>query len=229
MEQNIKELVDRIPREADIQTNNYSVNARITDINSTLLKLVEKSVQIGSKVPISSGEANSEEFEVVSGLNTFVRTIKDVPIQRVDFKHAGSSLFSGIPYDQRRLIAGVNFGGLRFWANEKQIFVEEGVAGTARITYARGAVTLFTAADYALESGWPTPDILPATFHDLLWLIPAYRQSKYYKKDRAAAIKEERDELMDLFNNHYGRESATNSALVTEDDGIFGGFPGNHR
>lgn len=220
----IKEIVDNIIKEADVQANSFSVADRIARVNARYLFYIEKAVQIGSKVPISNAEDVSENFTVVAGANTFTRTIQDVPIRRVDFQHNGSSYFDGIPYDQTRKISGVNFGEMRFWADEKRIFVEEGYAGTLRVTYDRGAVTLFTVADYELGSGWPSPDWLPETFHDLLWLDPAYVASRKYSKGRSAYLKDERDELRDLFNNHYGRESAIDSSFVTDDE-----IRGNYR
>ena len=213
---NIKEIVDKIIKESDVQANSYSVADRIADVNARYLFYIEKAVQIGSKVPISKAETISENFTVVAGSNTFTRTIKDVPIRRVDFQHENSSFFDGVPYDQSRKISGVNFGEMRFWADEKRVFIEEGYAGTLRVTYDRGGVTLFTVADYELVSGWPSPDWLPETFHDLLWLDPSYRASRKYKKDRSAYLKEDRDELRELFFNHYGRESAIDSAFETD-------------
>lgn len=220
----IKEIVDNIIKEADVQANSFSVADRIARVNARYLFYIEKAVQIGSKVPISDAETVSETFTVVAGSNTFTRTIADVPIRRVDFQHENSSYFDCIPYDQSRKISGVNFGEMRFWADEKRVFVEEGYAGTLRVTYDRGTVTLFTVADYELASGWPSPDWLPETFHDLLWLDPSYVASRKYNKGRSAYLKEERDELRELFFNHYGRESALNSAFETDDE-----IRGNYR
>jgi hypothetical protein len=221
---NIKEIADKIIKEADVTTANYQIADRIVDINSMYLRLVEKAVQIGSKLPISNGEANSETFTVVSGSNTFTRTMKNVPIVRVDFKHEDAEIYQAVDFDNSRLISGVNFGEMRFWANQKQVFIEEGYAGTLRVTYARGAVTLFTVADYNLGSAWPSPDWLDEVFHDLLWLKLAYRQAKMYKKDRAAGIKEELDELQTLFDNKFGRDSIHDSAFSTDE-----GERGNNR
>lgn len=213
---NIKEIVDKILKESDVQVNSYSPTDRITDVNSFYLRYIEKAVQIGSKVPISAAEDNDETFTVVSGGNTFTRTIEDAPIQRVDFKHSDSELFHAVPFDQSRMIDGVNFGNMRFWANAKQVIIEDGYAGTLRVTYARGAITQFTLADYELGSGWPSPDWLPEFAHDLLWLEPAYRASRKYSKGRSAYLKDERDEVRELFNNHFARESAVDLMFDTE-------------
>lgn len=221
---NIKEIVDKILKESDVQASSYSVADRVADVNAEYLKLVERAVQIGSKTPISAAEEVSEEFTVVAGSNEFERTIPDVPIVRVDFQRTGSTLFEPVTPDPSRLIGGWLDGVVKYFADEKRFFVEEGVAGTLRVTYVRGEITLFTAADYALGSGWPTPDFLPATFQPLLWLKPAYKAAKKYNPEKAAAIADDIVELMQLFNNHYGRQSAYDSQFVTEE-----GERGNNR
>lgn len=214
---NIKEIAIKALKESGVQANDWSIADRIADANSIYLRLIEKSVQIGSKVPISKAEATSETFTVVEGSNTFTRAIKDVPIVRVDFAYTGSTLYQRLDEDQSREISGWHTGGSRFFANEKQMFVEEGRPGTLRITYARGSVTLFTAADYDLATP-PSPDFLPETYHDLLWLRPAYRQAKKFKKDSAAALIEEINELQGLFDNHYGRDAVQDLSFSTEEE-----------
>lgn len=213
---NIKEIAIKALKESGVQANDWSIADRIADANSIYLRLIEKSVQIGSKVPISSAEEVSEEFTVVAGSNTFTRTITDVPIVRVDFAYTGSTLFKKVPEDQSREISGWQTGQSRFFANEKQMFVEEGQGGTLRVTYARGGITLFTAAHYELETP-PSPDWLPEVYHDLLWLRPAYRQAKKFKKDSAAALVEEINELQTLFDNHYGRDAVQDSSFTTDE------------
>lgn len=213
---NIKEIVDRIPKEAQINANDYPVSSRLSDCGSIYLQLIEKGVQIGSTVPLSAGEAVSENFTVVAGSNTFTRTIKDVPIQRVDFSYDGV-LFHPICEDGSRLIGGINVGETRYFANEKKVFVEEGQAGTLRVTYDRGNVTqVFTTANYELGSGWPSPDLLPEVFHDLLWLKPSIWKTKI--SEIRTALQDRHDPLYELFENHYGREATQTSMLVTEED-----------
>ncbi len=213
---NIKEIADKALKESDVQANDWTVADRIEDVNSFYLRLLEKSVQIGSKVPISNSEDIDEEFTVVDGSQTFVRTIPDVPIVRVDFQPTGSTQFVKVKEDPTRFVSGWNHGEIRFWANEKQFFVEEGTGGTLRITYARGGVTLFVLADYSLGTP-PSPDFLPETFHDLLWLKPSYRQARMYKRDRATGLKEELEDLQLLFDNHYGRDAVQDLSFITEE------------
>lgn len=222
---NIKQIVDKIIKEADIEAHNYSVADRLVDVNAEYLIRVEKAVQIGSKSPASKAEAVSENFTVVDGSNTFTRTIKDVPIVRVDYMPTGGSRFEKVNEDQSRMINGWCFGNQKFFSNEKQVFVENGLAGTLRVTYARGTVAPFTQADYDNATP-PSPDYLPEVFHPLLWLQPAMVQAEYYKKDRAASLRAQFERLSELFDNHYGREAVYDGQVVTDEqdeDCFFGG------
>lgn len=214
---NIKQIVDKIIKESDVNPLDYPVSDRIDDVNEFYLEYIEQAVQIGSTVPISEAEDTSEDFTVVAGSNTFTRTIQDVPILRVDFQNNSVGSFEPVCEDPSRLIGGVNIGKTRYFANEKQIFVEEGYAGTLRVTYARGGLTLFTEADYNLGSGWPSPDYLPNTFQPLLWLRPALRMAELYKPKRVKSLRTRVERLETLFYNHYGRESAFDLDIVTDE------------
>ncbi len=213
---NIKEIVDRIPKEGQINANDYPVASRLADCGAIYLQLIEHAVQIGSTVPISNAETTSEDFTVVAGSNTFTRTIKDAPILRVDFSY-DDVLFIPVCEDGSRLIGGINVGETRYFGNEKQIFVEEGQAGTLRVTYARGGITqVFTQTNYDLGSAWPSPDFLPEVFHDLLWLKPSIWKTKI--SEVRTALESRHDPLMELFYNHYGRDAVQTSQMVTEED-----------
>ena len=219
---NIKQIVDKIPKEADINPNEYVVADRIDDINSRLLILVERANQKGSKEPMNDGEDVSEDFTVVSGSNTFDRTIKNVPIQRVDWRPNNTSRWCRLDLDKTRAINTWAYCDIKFFANEKEIFIENGRAGELRVTYSRGTVTLFTVADYSATPA-PSPDILPIEFHDLLWLYPALRQARIYKKDRVAGLEAGVNELQELFDNHYGRNASTESKFRVENSNCCGG------
>lgn len=219
---NIKQIVDKIPKEADINPNEYVVADRIDDINSRLLILVERANQIGSNQPMNDDEDISEDFTVVAGSNTFDRTIKNVPIQRVDWRPNNTSRWCRLEMDKTRAINTWAYCDIKFFANEKEIFIENGRAGELRVTYSRGEVTLFTVADYSATPA-PSPDILPIEFHDLLWLYPALRQARIYKKDRVAGLEVEVKELQELFDNHYGRNASTDSKFRVEKNNCCGG------
>lgn len=203
---NIAQIVDKIVVESDVQASQYPIANRIDDINAKYLALIEKAIQIGSKEPISGLEVFSETFTVVTGSNTFVRTIKDIPIVRVDFQHSGSTGYCRVTEDLARKIGFLCSCGMKFFADEKRIFVENGRPGTVRITYARGDITLFTEADYSNPTP-PSPTWLPSTFHPLLWLEPAAVQAEYYKKDRAVSLRNQVTRLETLFENHYQRNA----------------------
>lgn len=221
---NIKKIADKVYKEADVSLQNYPIADLIDDINEEYLTRVEQATQIGSTEPISNAETISEEFTTVVGSNVFARTIKDTPIVRVDFKHTGASHFETVPEDQTRQINGWLIEDQRFFANEKQFFVEDAHAGTVRVTYAHGEITQFTVADYELASGNPSPDWLDQTFHPLLWLFPAMNAAAKYKPDRYEALKLRFDRLDTLFYNRYARNSATDLMIENGDE-----IEGNYR
>lgn len=213
----IKQIVDKIVKEADLNPNEYTVEDRLSDVNDTYLYYIEKAMQIGSREPISASEAISETFTVVPGSNVFTRTKKDIPIMRVDFQFAGSSTWKAITEDASRLIGGFECCNMKFFADEKRIFIENGQNGTVRITYAHGGIVLFTEADYNMSTP-PEPDFMPRTFRKLLWLNPATVQAEYYKKDRAVSLRNQLEKLEQQFINHYARNSSINGKVVTDED-----------
>lgn len=215
----IRQIVDKIPKEADINPVEYTVEDRLDDVNQKYLELIEKAVQIASKEPISGAEVFSETFSVSQGSNTFTRTIVDVPLFRVDFMGEGASRYCRLEEDESR---GINTWcckkgccWLKFFADEKRIFVEEGRPGTLRVTYARGAVTTFTLSDYNAPTP-PSPTWLPEVFRKLLWLDPATVQAEFYKKDRAVGMRNELTRLEVMFENHYRRNAQWNQKIETD-------------
>lgn len=224
---NIKKIVDKITREADISPAQYLVVDRLEDVNDKYQELIELAVQIGSTVPISKPETFSETFTItLTQSQTLTRTIKDAPIQRVDFMPEGGTQYEKVSEDPERRINVWCGCGLKFFANEKQIFIEDGRAGTLRITYTRGNVVLFTEADYNNATP-PSPDWLPETFHPLLWLEPATYQAELYKKDRAVALRNKLTKLQNLFFSHYNRSAVQNSKFEVHDHGC--GVETNYR
>lgn len=219
----IKQIVDKIVKEADLNPSEYTVEDRIADVNDTYLYYIEKAMQIGSKEPISASEAISENFTVVPGSNTFTRLKPDIPLVRVDFQFAGSSTWQPITEDPSRLIGGFECCKMKFFADEKRIFIENGQNGTVRITYAHGGIVLFTEADYAMSTP-PEPTWMPREFRKLLWLNPATVQAEYYKKDRAVSLRNQLNILEQQFINRYRRNASLNGKIVTdEDDNSCGG------
>lgn len=213
----IKQIVDKIVIEADLNPSEYTVSQRISDVNDVYLYYIEKAMQIGSSEPISAAENISENFTVVPGSNVFARTKIDIPITRVDFKFAGASTFEKVTDDVTRLIGGFDYGRMKFFADDKRVWVEGGLNGTLRVTYAHGDITLFTEDDYN-DSTPPEPEFMPREFRKLLWLNPATVQAEYYKKDRAASLRNQLDRWENLFFNRYKRKSATVGKIVTDED-----------
>jgi len=212
---NIKEIADKIVKEADVNPAEYLVADRIEDINEKYLELIEWAVQIASNEPISDDEDISEEFTLVTGSNEFLRTMPDIFIFRVDFQQTGSDLWKRVETDQSRKIGRRFFGcGLEMFADEKRVFVENARPGKLRVTYARGDIRTFVEADYT-DSTPPSPDWLPPVFHPLLWIAPALTQAQYYKPDRVDALASKLLRLEAMFLNHYSRNAVQDSRFET--------------
>lgn len=224
----IKQIVDKIVIEADLNPSEYTVEDRISDVNDNYLYYIEKATQIGSSEPISGAEAVSENFTVVAGSNVFTRTKPNISILRVDFQYTGASTFQKVTDDITRLIGGFDWGHMKFFADEKRIWIEGGQGGTLRVTYAHGSIVLFTAADYALSTP-PEPTFMPREFRKLLWLNPATVQAEYYKKDRAVSLRNQLTIWEKLFFNHYKRKSATIGKIITDEDDNHCGGGNNYR
>lgn len=213
----IKQIVDKIVIEADLNGAEYTVADRISDINDIYLYYIEKATQIGSSEPISGAEAVSENFTVVAGSNVFTRTKPNISIMRVDFAYTGSTIFKKVTDDITRLISGFDWGTMKFFADEKRVWIEGGQGGTLRVTYAHGGIVLFTSADYAMSTP-PEPVFITREFRKLLWLNPATVQAEYYKKDRAVSLRNQLTIWENLFYNHYKRKSATIGKVITDED-----------
>lgn len=216
---NIKEIVDKIVKEADLNPREYTVADRIEDVNSKYMELVELARQTASREPISGGETFSETFTLVEGSNEFTRTMPDLPIFRVDYQPAGSTRWCRVTEDQSRKIGewcceDSVCCDFKFFANEKKIFSERARAGTLRVTYLTGELVLFTAADYTNPNP-PSPIWLPTTFHDLLWMYPALHQAELYKPDRVNYLERRIVPKQNLFDSHYSINSAWDSEYDT--------------
>lgn len=217
----IKQIVDKIVKEGDINPAEYTVEDRIADVNEHYLYYIEKATQIGSSEPISVGEAISEQFNVVAGSNSFTKLNPDIPMLRVDFQFDGSSSWETVTQDTSRFIGGFDYCGMRFFADEKRVFIENGQVGKLRVTYARGGIILFKTSDYSLSTP-PEPEWLPREFRKLLWLAPATIQAEYYKKDRAVSLRNQLTRVEEQFFNHYSRKSATTGRIITESNNCGG-------
>lgn len=204
----IKQIVDAIVAEGDLNPSEYPEAARVRHVNDAYFALVEEANQIGSTEPISGSETLSETFNVTQAmqLNEFARSIKDVPVLRVDFKPNGATKWERMDEDVNRPSNGWCGCEMSFYADEKRFFVENGRLGTVRVTYSRGNVTPFTVADLSLPNP-PKPEWLPSTFHPLLWMVPVMNMTAYYKPDRHASVKAMHDRLHVLFRNHYSRNA----------------------
>lgn len=212
----IKQIVDKIPKEADINTREYTVADRVADVNTEYLFLIEYARQIGSNIaPTDGGDADEVFTLVQADEQTFTRTITDTSIVKVEYRLDNTQKWRCIDHDPKACENCYAYREMRFAANEKKIIVKDGIVGELRVTYDRPAITLFVEADYS-DVTPPAPDWLPETFHPLLWLKPAMTKAGYYKKDRYSVLEAQYTNLFELFDNHYSRHSATDSEFERE-------------
>lgn len=215
---NIKEVIDKVWVESDTQINSYPLANVLYDVNARILKLIGRARRIASKEPISNGETFSEIFSISSGSTTHIRTIKDIPLFRVDYKSLTATKWCRISEDESR---GINTWCCKkgcccisFFADEKRIFVEDGRDGEIRVTYASGEFVPFTESNY---NSMTPPEItwIPEEFQDLIWLYPALRQANFYKPDRVRGLTDEIRELQSAFDSHYRRNAQWNQEIDT--------------
>lgn len=225
---NIKEIVDKIPREADVNPSEYTVANRLVDVNHEYLALIEEAMQIGSSEPISGAETTNETFVLVLGSNVFDRTIVDVPLFSVEYRPNADAKWETVYNDPTRTINGLCYCDMKFFADEKRIFVENARVGTLKVTYAHGGIEVFDQADYDNVTP-PSPVWLPEVFRPLLWLKLALRQAHFYKTDRVAGLEAEYARLKQLFRNHYIRNATLNQKFKTDEGNGIWGNSNNYR
>ena len=196
----ITKILDKIIRESDVNAKEYTLEHRLEDVNEHHFFLIEKATQLGATFGVSGGETSYEEFTLIVGDNTFVRTLPDVPIVKVQYTNHDN------PKESNWMDVPKSF----FSGNEKEITFFNARAGKARVTYQHGAITKFTMDDYTNETEitW-----IPETFHSLLWLYPTLGQAGYYKKERYVKLRNQYDEMYQLFINHYFRRADFNGQL----------------
>lgn len=213
---NIKQIIDKIVKEGDINPSEYTVDDRIEDVNSKYLFYVEWAMQIGSTETISNKEVKQEVFTLVNGLNTLIRTIPDNPLYSIEYTSdtviTADTNWTCLEQDTFSSWCGC---GMKIAFDEKQIIIEKGRVGSLRVKYARGVVIPFTSGDYSNITP-PSPVWLPVVFHDLLWLEPATIQAEYYKKDRSVSLRNQLTKLEQLFYNHYSRNAVQVSEIKTQ-------------
>lgn len=220
MNLNIKQIVDRIISEGDLNRAHYTVADRLIDVNTEQRKLIEIANQYGSKYRISNAEENKEVFTIVDGDNEFTRTIPNVNIVKWEW----TNLDTPDERDWQELVEGDTeklewyIRGMRITADEKKVFAKDAYAGKLRVTYERGLITDFTEADY---NNTTPPEItwIDRLYQPLLYMGPMLpKLGKFKKGNFYTTQKKAYDDLMELFINKYGRNAKISDQLDVEDD-----------
>ena len=213
---NIKQIVDKILKEADISGTRYTVADRIDDVNAEMQKLITYATQLGSKFPMTDGTTAYEDFTLVAGDNTFTRTKPDISIIKVEYRQDENTEWQCLDRDTQLCERCFAYLSMRFRADEKTVTVSDALVGEIRVTYERPTITLFTESDYT-DPTPPSPTWIPSEFHPLLYLKPALDQARLYKPDRVEKIKADRDEYIELFDAHYRRNATVYATIQSED------------
>lgn len=220
MNLNIKQIVDRITSEGDLNRAHYTVADRLIDVNTEQRKLIEIANQYGSKYRISNAEENQETFTIVDGDNEFTRDIPNVNIVKWEW----TNLATPEERDWQELTEGDHeklewyIRGMRVTADEKKIKVKDAYAGKIRVTYERGLITDFDLGDY--DTSEPTEITwIDRLYQPLLYLGPMLpKLAKFKKGNFYTAQKKVYDDLLELFINKYSRNAVISDQLDIEDD-----------
>jgi len=202
---NIKEIVDKIVKEADINASEYIINDRLDDIHQTRLKLATKMRQWGY-VP---QKTQTDIHTITTGNSGFAKPFKHAEIKKIEYGPTGGDENSFRCIEKRQDCNGGGcsryIDGIKYTEDTGSVYIWNGTAGQIRVTYVYDIITKWTNADYT--TGTATPDELPEVYHALLWLDQVRRHTGYYSKERYDQLMVEYNELYKLFNNELQRNA----------------------
>ena len=191
---NIKEIVDKIIKEADVNPAEYTVADRLDDIHQTRLELVTLARQYGQA--INKKVAQTETL--ISGDQSFTKTFVHAEIDKIEYRATGGSENDYICLEKRRDCVGGRcsggVGNMTYTEDTNTVYIWNAQEGELRITYIDDRITKWTEADYT--TGTATPDELKEVYHALLWMAQVVRHTGYYSKERYEQVRIEYDSLI---------------------------------
>ncbi len=179
---NIKEIVDKIIKETEINSREYSIQDRLDDVHQARLELATlrrkwRDDSFGKQEVESIGQSASDPltlnkpFEHATILSVGIRRNSEQDYQCIDKAKGCSGLNCG------------NNGIKEEYSEDKdKVYIWDFQGGDVKITYYPEEITKWTESDY--NTGTATPDELPETYHALLWLKPAIKQAGKYSKEK---------------------------------------------
>lgn len=201
---NIKQIVDKIIKEADINPSEYTIEDRLEDIHQTRLEL-----QTRKRLAGMDTQTKIEQTEVlVDGDQSFAKVYKNAPIIKIEYRSTGGSEQDYICLTKRKDCVGGkcsrHFGTMAYTEDTDNVYIWQGLAGELRVTYADDTITEWVLADYTTGTAEPTE--LKKVFHKLLWMEQVLRHTGYYSKERYEQTRIERDALYEQFIDDVNNE-----------------------
>lgn len=208
---NIKQIVDKIIKEADVAPNEYTKEDRLVDIHQTRIELETLKRHAGVFT-----QKTVEQLEtLIDGDQSFTKTFNHAEIDKIEYRPTGGGETDYRCLYKRKDCTGGRcssfVGAMQYTENRETIYLWEALEGELRITYADDRITEWVLADYT--TGTATPDELEEVYHKLLWLYQVRRHAGYYSKERYEQLMIELNKLEQMFFNELGRD-ADNSATV---------------
>ena len=211
---NIKQIVDKIIKEADVNASEYTVEDRLEDIHQTRLFLATLTRQIGS----DTQKKVSQSEVLVLGDQSFTKTFKHAEIDKIEYKATGGAERDFTCLEKREDCQGGScsgrIGAMTYTEDTDTVYIWEALVGELRITYKDDRITKWVLADYT--TGTVTPDELKEVYHPLLWMYQVRRHAGYYSKERYEQIMIEFKELYEAFETDMFRERDTEIKIVVE-------------
>ena len=191
-------IVDKLIKEADVNTSEYTVPDRLEDIHQTRLELQELRAQYTADDSVHTLQTAT----VIAGDNTITRTVKHNFIVNVEFREDSDQdwycLTKRGDCDGRKCIPIV--GEAKYTFDYDQVYIWNAQAGEVRVTYSHTNITEWVEADYTDNTA--TPDELPEVYHKLLYMAQVLRHTGYYSKERYEQTSLEYEKLMALYIDH---------------------------
>jgi len=214
----IKQIVDKVITEADVNKSKYTTTERLVDIHQVRLELNELKMQVA---PYDNVKPTKDEV-LVAGDQTFTRTITHKDIVSIEYRVDANDDWRCL--DKAKNCEGGTCGSplgkMRYSYDTDTIYIWDGEVGNIRITYSLASIVEWVDADYAADT--KSPDELDEVYHALLWMTLVMRHAGYYSKERYEQIAIEYNRLYDLYISHIQR----NAELDME---VTGNEPSNNR
>lgn len=213
---NIKNLVDRIISESDVNPDEYTVVSRLEDIHQTRMELAALTRMAGTDV-----QTETEQTEtLVAGDQIFAKSYRHADLIRVEYKPIGSMVSQYRCLDRRVDCTGrgctVALGQMAYTEDSGNVYIWDGFVGDLKFTYTDDQIVEWVESDYDDEIAEATE--LKEVYQKLLFLAQVVRHAGYYSKERYEQLSIEHDSLFSLFKKDLGYD--TDGSFTMRGNGV---------